>query len=82
MSRYFFHARSPNRLMPDKAGLVLDSSKAAYDAATQTALDMVNGSSAVRDLTDWVIEIRDEHGEMLLTVPVSEAIQASGSGRA
>ena len=82
MPRYFFHARSPNRLMPDKAGLVLDSSKAAYDAATQTILDMVNDPSAVRDLTDWVIEISNEHGQTLLTVPFSEAIQVSGSGRA
>ena len=82
MPRYFFYAHSPNRHMPDKAGIVLDSSKAAYDAATQTILDMVNDPSAVRDHTGWVIEIRDENGQMLLSVPFTEATQVSGSGQA
>jgi hypothetical protein len=82
MPRYFFYARGPNRLVPDNASIILDSSKAAYDAAAQTILDMVNDSSAVRDLTEWVIEIRDETGQTLLTVPFSEAIQTPRSGRA
>ena len=68
--------------MPDNAGLVFDSPRAAYDAATQTFLDMVNNPAAVPDLTNWVIEIKDEDGRTLLTVPFSEATRASGSGRA
>ena len=68
--------------MPDQAGVALDSPKAAYDAATQTILDMVHDPSAVRDHTGWVIEIKDENGHTLLTVPLSEATQVSGSGRA
>ena len=68
--------------MPDQAGIALDSLKAAYDAATQTILDMVNDPAAVRDHTGWVIEIRDENGQMLLTVPFTEATEVSGSGRA
>ena len=80
MPRYFFHARSPNRHMPDQAGVALDSLKAAYDAATQTILDMVHDPSTVRDHTGWVIEIRDENGQMLLSVPFTEATQVSGSG--
>jgi hypothetical protein len=82
MSRYFFYARSPNRHRPDKAGLVLDSPKAAYDVATRSILDIVNDPAAVRDFTDWVIEIKDENGQTLLTIPFSEATQVSGSGRA
>ena len=68
--------------MPDTAGIALDRPQAAYDAATQTILDMVHDPSADRDHTGWVIEIRDENGQMLLAVPFTEATQVSGSGRA
>ncbi len=68
--------------MPDDAGIALDSPRAAYDAATQTTRDMVNDPAVARDLTGWVIEIKDENGRTLLTVPFTEATQASGSSRA
>jgi hypothetical protein len=58
----------------------IDAPEGAYDVATQTILDMVNDPAALRDLTDWVIEIRDENEQTLLTIPFSEATHVSGSG--
>ena len=68
--------------MPDSEGLVLDGPKAAYDAAAETILNMMYGRAEDRDFSGWVIEIKDETGQTLLTVPFSEVARVSGSGQA
>ncbi|QJP14605.1 hypothetical protein G3545_13695 [Starkeya sp. ORNL1] len=73
MPRYFFHARVDGDLIPDREGFELRDADQAWRAATAVAVDLVEGESAGVALS-IVIVVDDGAGNIVLEMPVSEAI--------
>jgi hypothetical protein len=82
MPRYFFNARGPNRYVADYKGVDLDSIEAARDVARQTILDIASDPVELRRHEDWTMEVTNDGGRTILTMPFSEAAQEPGSRQA
>jgi hypothetical protein len=73
MNRFYFNVRS-SVLMRDLEGSDLSSLEAARVEASESARELVeDGYRFGEDRRHWAIEIADESGEMLLSVPFAPA---------
>ena len=75
MARYFFHIHDGSGHMPDEEGTELADldavrARAIHDARALMAADIETGRL---DLTDYV-EVADEGGAVVLTLPYAEAV--------
>ena len=72
MTRYYFHARGPNRYVADGTGFEVQSLQAAHDIAIQTIRDIADDPVQLRAHADWAMEVADEAGQTVLTIPFLE----------
>ena len=79
MPRYFFHARGPNRYVADYEGIVLTSVEAARETAIRIIRDTAAEAVEFAGGGDWTVLITDEEGQIVLTIPFSEAQQEPGN---
>lgn len=79
MSRYFFHLHDDLDTI-DEEGAELADADAARAFAVQNARSAAAASvlSGCLDLEHW-IEVADEEGRTVLTVPFAEAVQVRGT---
>jgi hypothetical protein len=75
MARYYFHARGPNRRVPDGKGIDLDSIQAAHDLAIQIVRDITGGRHGFPTASAWTIEIADHNRQLILTMPFVDAFK-------
>jgi Domain of unknown function (DUF6894) len=80
MPRFFFdHRHGPDVLERDEEGIEFPSLEAAYEDATQAAVDIQTDACCEGGCaTDDAFEIRDETGRMLLILPFTEALSRKG----
>jgi hypothetical protein len=71
MSRYYFDIREGTRFVPDEAGLEFDSLDAAERAAAETAAEIGRELLPKGDAREVTVEVRNEHGQRVLTATVS-----------
>jgi hypothetical protein len=72
MPLYYLHIRNRNKLAPDPEGIELPDIDAALSEALRVARELL---SEVPDLgRNASIEIADRTGQIVLTVPFSDAI--------
>ena len=69
MPRYHFHARGPDRYIPDLAGYELDDLATARDLAVETIRDMASDPFHRGDLRHWIMQVADENGRTIVTIP-------------
>src|ERR1700751_2845908 len=76
MPRFFFHFTSQGDVSRDEVGTEFPSLEAAYLDSCQSALEMSIDKLRVRDdPTNDSVEIADESGRLLMTIPFSEVIR-------
>ncbi len=73
MPRYFFHACVEGDLVPDREGIELRDPDEAWRAARAVAVELVEGECAGAAMST-VIVVGDAGGNIVLEMPVSEAI--------
>ena len=78
MARYYFHIHDRSGHMPDEEGTELADleavrARAIHDARALMAADIETGRL---DLTDYV-EVADEGGTVVLTLPYAEAVMVN-----
>lgn len=81
MNRFYFHAHVCGGYLEDRIGIELADVAEAYGFALQNVRGLVTsyddeGSSF--DLAGW-IEVEDETGSVLATVPFAEALEADAT---
>jgi hypothetical protein len=74
MPRYYFHARGPNRYIPDYIGYELDDLSAAREFAFETIRDMASDPFYRGDYRRWTLYIADENGRTVLAMPFLVAL--------
>ena len=74
MPRYHFHARGPNRYIPDLLGYELDDIAAARIVAFEVIRDMVSDPFSRGDYRHWIMNIRDEEGRTYVSIPFIVAL--------
>jgi hypothetical protein len=74
VARYYFDFYQGVELVPDKEGTDLDSVDAAMQIATHSAAEIGTGQLVKGDVSDVVIEVRDEHHQRVFTVTASMRI--------
>ena len=72
MPRFYFHWRGPDNVEPDLTGEELPDPAAAVVVAQQL-LERI-GKDSKRSWHGWSIEIVDEHGRPLSSLPVGGAL--------
>jgi hypothetical protein len=78
MPIYNFNIRLRDRLFPDAEGEKLASEEEARLRALETAHDVIKTSSSV--ILDWLactVEVTDESGRIITTVPFEEALDGA-----
>jgi hypothetical protein len=76
MPRFFFHFTSQGDVSRDEVGTEFPSLEAAYLDSCQSALEMSIDKLRVRDdPTNDSVEIADESGRLLMTIPFSEVLR-------
>lgn len=71
MPRYYFDFRDGARSVIDRAGREFPGDAAARQEALLTARDAVAGIRlGLRHYGGWVLEVRDEAGRMIYSVPI------------
>ena len=73
MPRYYVHVRGPRRYVTDHAGFELEDIQAAREIALQTVRDIDGDRQGSGYEAGWAVEIADEDGRVLLTVPFGDA---------
>ena len=71
MPMYYFHIRDGSTLEVDPDGTELPDISAAHAEALKVAHELLR---ELPDLQKAVIEIADEHGRTVLTMPLSDAL--------
>ena len=71
MARYYFDVQSGKPPVRDDEGAEFDSLDAAIRGVARSAAEIGTGRLARGDLSDVVIEIRDEHDQRVITVTAS-----------
>ena len=71
MARYYFDIRHGTDLLRDEEGAEFESLDAAIRGVARSAAEIGTGRLARGDLSDVVIEIRDEHDQRVITVTAS-----------
>ena len=78
MPTYNFNIRCHDRLFPDDEGEEAGSQEEARRRALETAHDLMKTSSSV--ILDWLactVEVTDESGRTVLSVPFEEALDGA-----
>jgi hypothetical protein len=71
VARYYFDIRHGTDLLRDDEVAEFDSLDAAIRGVARSAAEIGTGQLARGDLSDVVIEIRDEHHQRIITVTAS-----------
>jgi hypothetical protein len=74
VARYYFDFYQGVELVPDEEGTELDNVDAAVQVATHSAAEIGTGRLVKGDVSDVVIEVRDEHHQRVFTVTASMRI--------
>ena len=69
MTRYYFHARGPDRYIADIEGFEVPNVQAAYDIAVQTIRDIASDPIGFQTHADWAMEVTDDAGRTVFIVP-------------
>jgi hypothetical protein len=75
LARYYFGIYEGNELFPDDEGSEFDSPEAAVQGAARAAAEIGMSRLAKGDLSDVVIEVRDERRQRVFTVTASMTIE-------
>ena len=76
MPRFYFHARGPGRSVPDAIGEELPDIETARAVALQVMADATSGPYVGATYDAWAIEVADESGRVVLTVPFRARLNA------
>ena len=75
MPRYYFDYKDDKRAVIDQVGREFPSDAAARQEALLTARDAVTGISlGLRRYSGWVLEVHDEAGRLVHTVPIPKTM--------
>lgn len=75
MPRYYFDYKDDTRVVRDQVGREFSSDSAARQEALLTARDAVTGISlGLRRYGGWVLEVHDEAGRLVHTVPIPKTM--------
>jgi hypothetical protein len=74
MPRYFFNARIGDELIDDPEGDELRNVDRAWEVARAMIRELLRTEGAQPRLLDAVIEVTDDHGEIVLEFPFAEAL--------
>jgi hypothetical protein len=74
VARFYFDVYDGTDLVPDDEGSALDSVDAAVQVATHSAAEIGTGRLVKGDVSDVVIEVRNEHHQRVFTVTASMRI--------
>jgi hypothetical protein len=75
LARYYFCIYEGNELVPDEEGSEFASREAAVQGAARAAAEIGTSRLAKGDLSDVVIEVRDERRQRVFTVTASMKIE-------
>ena len=76
MQRYFFHIRNGSGYVPDEEGIELPSPEKVADTAINGARSLLSAEVSAGELDlRGRIEVRDETGRRVLTVPFVEVVE-------
>ena len=75
VARYYFDIRHGTDLLRDDEGAEFDSLDAAIRGTARSAAEIGTDRLARGDLSDVVIEIRDEHDQRVVTVTASMKVE-------
>ena len=78
MARYYFDIQDGAQVVPDDEGAAFDSLDAAVQAAARSAAEIGTSRLAKGDISDVVIEVRDEQNQRICTVTASMRIERYG----
>jgi hypothetical protein len=78
VARYHFDVHDGRQILRDEDGAGFDSSEAAVQAAARSAAEIGTGRLMRGDLSDVVIDVRDERGQRVCTVTASMTIDWRG----
>ena len=74
MPRFYFDVREGSRFVPDEVGLEFDSLDAAEREAAEAAAEIGRDRLPKGDTREVTVELRNDHGQRVLTVTVSMEI--------
>ena len=69
MPRFHFHARGPNRSIPNPVGYELADLSAAREVAVEIIRDMARNPFHRGDYRHWAMHIKNEEGRTMVTIP-------------
>ena len=76
MPRYFFHIRKGDVLDQDSVGREVAATEVLRDETIEAARDVLaDGDVQGLDRREWVFEVADESGGIVLTLPFVDAIE-------
>ena len=78
MARYYFDVQNGKPPIRDDEGAEFDSLDAAVQAAARSAAEIGTSRLAKGDVSDVVIEVRDEQNQRVSTVTASMRIERHG----
>jgi hypothetical protein len=74
MPHYFFNTRVGTALISDPKGTVLRDPDHAWEVARTMILEILRDQRGQPNLLTAILEVTDEHGELVLEFPFSEAL--------
>jgi hypothetical protein len=75
MPRFYFDVREGPQFTPDHEGLEFNSLEAAEYEAARTAAEIGRGDLPKGKASEVTVEVRDEHGQPVLTVAVAMTVR-------
>jgi len=75
VSRFYFDVREDGKFISAEEGLEFESLDAAEHEATKDAAEIGRDRLPKGDAHEITVEVRDEHGERVLTVTVSMTVR-------
>jgi hypothetical protein len=77
MPRYFFNTRIGDDLIPDPEGAELRDPDHAWEVARTMIQEILRDQHGPPNLLTAALEVTDEHGDVVLEFPFSEALMAT-----
>jgi hypothetical protein len=74
MPRYFFNTRIGDDLISDPKGAQLRDPDHAWEVAKAMVLEILRDQRGQPNLLTAILEVTDEHGDLVLELPFSEAL--------
>jgi hypothetical protein len=74
MPRYFFNTRIGDDLISDPKGVQLRDPDHAWEVARAMVLEILRDQPGQPNLLAAILEVTDEHGNLVLELPFSEAL--------